>query len=205
MYKAVIFDVDGVLTYFKSAWQRLHRILGVDAEVNKALYQGGYINYEEWAVADVELWRSAPRHIAEAYFAPREGFDELCQVLRRLGLFRAAISAGVGYTRRLARCFDEFVVNDLIYSGNVVEGVRVAVTNSNKGDIARELLERRGIAAEEAIAVGDSETDLPLFRAVRFPIAFNPANEEVARAAKAVIRSRRLTPLAKYLAALISP
>ncbi|MFB6491231.1 MAG: HAD-IB family phosphatase [Thermoproteus sp. AZ2] len=200
--RAVALDVDGVLTYFKSAWQRLHKILGVNAEINRALYYAGYIDYVEWAIADVELWRGVPRHMAEARFTPRHGFDELCSTLAKMGALRIAISAGVGYTRQLSKCFDEFLVNDLIYRGNAVDGVEVVVTNTNKGDVLRSVLSKYGISPDEAIAVGDSETDIPLFRIAGFSIAFNPTSEAVARAANVVIRSHSLTPLAKYLRAI---
>jgi phosphoserine phosphatase len=53
------------------------------------------------------------------------------------------------------------------------------------------------------VAVGDGEADLPMLKRAGYPIAFNPATEEVARAAKAVIRAETLHPLAKYLKALL--
>lgn len=204
-YRAVILDVDGVLTSFRSAWKRLHEILGVNADLNRVLYEKRYIDYVDWAIADVALWRGAPKYIVESLFKPREGFEELCDVLRRSSVFRVAISAGVGYTRRLSRCFDEFHVNDLVYEDGLVSGVVVSVTDTNKAEIAESVLSRRGISLKESVAVGDSETDLPLLERAGFAIAFNPTSERVARAAHVVLRSQRLYVLAKYLSSLLLP
>ncbi|MEL9991637.1 MAG: HAD hydrolase family protein [Thermoproteus sp.] len=203
-YKAVVFDVDGVLTTFRSAWRRLHVILGIDAELNRALYERGYIDYADWAVADAAMWRGTPRYIAESLFKPREGFDELCKTLGRFPIYKMAVSAGVGYTRRLSNCFDEFYVNDLVYDGDVVAGISVAVTNTNKAEVAREALARRGISLEEAVAIGDSETDLPLLERAGFSIAFNPTSREVEKAADVVLRSQKLYVLTRYLLSLLS-
>ncbi|MGC9169297.1 MAG: HAD family hydrolase [Thermoproteus sp.] len=203
-YRAVVLDVDGVLTNFRSAWKRIHDILGIDADMNRALYERGYIDYVDWAVADVALWRGVPRYIVEALFKPREGFDQLCNVLRRGSAVAIAVSAGVGYTRRLAHCFAEFYVNDIIYDGDLVAGIAVGVTNTNKAEVAAKALSRYGISLDEAVAVGDSETDLPLLEAAGFSIAFNPTSRRVEEAADVVIRSQKLYALAKYLSSLLS-
>ncbi len=64
MIKAAILDVDGgVLTYFRSAWQHLHKVLGTDewASVNRDAYKAGLINYRDWALVDALLWIDVPR------------------------------------------------------------------------------------------------------------------------------------------------
>jgi len=81
-YRAVILDVDGVITPFRSAWQRLHAVLGTDAQLNRELYKLGAIDYYEWALYDVLLWRGIPRGIAEARFQTRRGLDALCRALQ---------------------------------------------------------------------------------------------------------------------------
>ncbi|KUO87449.1 MAG: HAD hydrolase family protein [Thermoproteus sp.] len=202
-YRAVVLDVDGVLTNFRSAWKRIHDILGIDADLNRALYERGYIDYIDWAAADVALWRGVPRYVVEAPFRPREGFDQLCDVLRRSGAVAVAVSAGVGYTRRLSGCFAEFYVNDIIYDGDLVAGIAVEVTNANKAEVAAKALSRYGVSLDESIAVGDSETDLPLLESAGFSIAFNPTSRRVEEAADVVLRSQRLHVLAKYLSSLL--
>ncbi|MGB9706106.1 MAG: HAD family hydrolase [Pyrobaculum sp.] len=202
-YRAVILDVDGVVTPFRSAWQRLHAILGTDGSLNRALYKLGVINYYEWALYDVLLWHGAPRGIVEAYFQTTRGLEDLCAVLREAGVYAIAVSAGVGYTRRLSHCFHFYVVNDLVYRDGAVYSVSVVVSDKNKEEVAGKILEHLGVGWEESVAVGDGEADLPMLRKAGYSIAFNPTSEEVARAAKAVIRAESLHPLAKYLRALL--
>lgn len=202
-YRAVIFDVDGVITPFRSAWQRLHAILGTDAELNRALYKLGVIDYYEWALYDTLLWHGAPKRLIEARFQTRRGLDALCQVLKEAGVYSIALSAGLGYTRQLSRCFHFYVVNELIYRDDAVNTVAVSVSDRNKDVIAERILEILDVEWSEVIAVGDGEADLSILKKAGYPIAFNPTSEEVARAAKAVIRADSLHPLAKYLKALL--
>jgi len=202
-YKAVILDVDGVVTPFTSAWQRLHAIFGIDAGLNRKLYKLGLIDYYEWALLDVLLWRGAPRRFVEARFQTTRGLDALCNTLKELGVYAVAISAGVGYTRTVSHCFHFYVVNDLVYKDGEVATVAVSVSDKNKAEIAEAVLDLLGLRWEETVAVGDGEADLPMFKKAGYSIAFNPVNEEVARAARAVIRAETLYPLAKFLKALL--
>jgi phosphoserine phosphatase len=202
-YRAVILDVDGVITPFRSAWQRLHAVLGTDAQLNRELYKLGAIDYYEWALYDTLLWRGIPRGIAEARFQTRRGLDALCRALQEAGVYAVALSAGLGYTRRISHCFHFYVVNDLVYRDGAVYTVAVSVSDRNKDEIAGQILSLLGLDWGEAVAVGDGEADLPMLKKAGYPIAFNPAAEEVARAAKAVIRAETLHPLAKYLKALL--
>lgn len=196
-----VFDVDGVIYPFRSAWQRIHAVLGVDAGLNRELYRSGLITYDEWAYVDVALWLEVPRRWVEAPPMPRRGLTKLCSVLSRFRL-RIAVSGGLNYTGEpLAGCFDYYVTNELVYSGSELVGVRVIVREWEKYRIADELIRRHGYSWSDAVAVGDSENDIPMMRAAARSIAFNPVNDRVARSAGVVIRGD-LSALAKYLEVL---
>jgi len=75
-------------------------------------------------------------------------------------------------------------VNDLVYRDGAVYTVAVSVSDRNKDEIAGQILSLLGLDWGEAVAVGDGEADLPMLKKAGYPIAFNPATEEVARAAK---------------------
>jgi phosphoserine phosphatase len=204
-YKAVVFDVDGVITPFRSAWQRLHAILETQGGLNRALYKLGLIDYYEWALYDALLWHGAPRRVVEARFQTLRGFEELCSLLSEAGVYSIAVSAGIGYTRApLSRCFHFYVTNELIFEDNAVRTVAVYVTESNKDEVVDKILELLGVGWRETVAVGDSASDLPVLKRAGFSIAFNPSDEEVARSAHVVIRARSLRPLVKYLRALLA-
>ncbi len=202
--RVVVLDVDGVITPFRSAWQRLHAILDTDGSLNRELYRKALIDYYEWALYDTLLWHGVPSAFVNAYLRPRPGFHALCNVLRESGVYTVAISAGVGYTRRLSHCFHFYIVNDLIYRDGAVETVAVAVSDSNKDVVLDRVLNLLGVGWGEVIAIGDGEADLPMLKKAGYSIAFNPASEEIARAAKSVIRSDTLHPLAKYLKAILN-
>jgi phosphoserine phosphatase (EC 3.1.3.3) len=202
-FRAVILDVDGVITPFRSAWQRLHAVFGTDASLNRELYRLGVIDYYEWALYDTLLWHGATKRFVEIRFQARRGLDALCRTLHEAGVYVIALSAGLGYTRQIARCFHFYVVNDLIYRDGTVHTVAVSVSDKNKDEIAEQILQLLGAGWEETVVVGDGEADLPMLKKAGYPIAFNPLSEEVARSAKAVIRSDTLYPLAKYLKALL--
>lgn len=95
-YKAVILDVDGVITPFRSAWQRLHNVLGTDGELNKLLYKLGVIDYYEWALYDVLLWHGAPRRFIEAYFQTTKGLDTLVKYFITLASIQSLSLRGWG-------------------------------------------------------------------------------------------------------------
>jgi phosphoserine phosphatase len=79
MIRAAVLDVDGVLTYFRSAWMHLHRILGTDAwaTINRDAYRAGLINYRDWALVDALLWFGVPKTWVEPPVTLRKGAVEL--------------------------------------------------------------------------------------------------------------------------------
>ena len=198
-----VFDVDGVIYPFRSAWQRIHAVLGVDASINRELYRSGLITYDEWAYVDVALWLGVSRRWIEAPPKPRRGLKLLCRALDRFRL-RIAVSGGLNYTGRpIANCFDYYITNELVYSGDDLAGVKMIVREWEKYRVVDEVIKRHGYSWSDAVAVGDSENDIPIIRSAAYSIAFNPVSDRVARAANIVIRGD-LSTLAKHLEVLAS-
>ncbi len=210
-YKALVLDVDGVLTGIDSVWRYLHEHLGVwpQARMNKVLYERGEISYEEWARRDVALWRG--RHVGELRnilrgVALRPGAEELISTARRLGLKVFALSAGIDLlveeiARRLG--LDGFEANRLVTSKGMVTGeVEVTVGYMDKGRVFREILGAHGIRPEEAIAVGDSMVDLPMLREAGYSVAYNPVARDLVDEARATLVSEALFLLARLLEAI---
>ena len=76
-----------------------------------------------------------------------------------------------------------------------------------KAEAIRELAEREGIDLAESYAYSDSESDLPMLRAVGHPVAVNPdsALEKIARAEGwRIMRFDRLGPMLKIGAATLA-
>lgn len=109
----------------------------------------------------------------------------------------------MGYTRKLARCFHFYVVNELVYKDGAVNTVVVSVSDRNKDQVAEEILSLLGASWQDTVAIGDGEADISMLKKAGYSIAFNPVSEEVARSADVVIRADTLYPLAKYLNTLL--
>jgi HAD superfamily hydrolase (TIGR01490 family) len=65
-------------------------------------------------------------------------------------------------------------VRDGVYTGRLAGPMTY---RQGKADAIRELAEREGIDLEESYAYSDSESDLPMLRAVGHPVAVNPDSE----------------------------
>ncbi|WP_243665746.1 HAD-IB family phosphatase [Vulcanisaeta sp. JCM 16159] len=170
MIKAAILDVDGVLTYFRSAWQHLHRVLGTDdwASINREAYKAGLINYRDWALVDALLWMDVPRTWIEVSITLRKGALELLKFLKDNGVLVIAVSGGLNYTGIPIRDYvNYFVSNELIFDedGSLIS-VKVNVENKN---IIHELINELGLDWDYVMAVGDSDMDLPMLRRLGTP------------------------------------
>ncbi|WP_069807930.1 HAD family hydrolase [Vulcanisaeta thermophila] len=204
MITTAILDVDGVLTYFKSAWQHLHRILGTEywASINREAYKAGLINYRDWAITDALLWFGVPKTWAEPPITLRRGAIELLRTLKAANMRIIAITGGLNYTGAPIRDYvNHYISNELIYdeSGNLIS-VRVNVESK---EVINEILNQLGIDWNEVLAIGDSEMDIPMLTKAKYSIAYNPTSNEVAGSAKIVIQSETLYPVIKVVKAIL--
>ncbi len=204
MIKAAILDVDGVLTYFRSAWQHLHRVLGTDewAMVNRDAYKAGLINYRDWALVDTLLWMGVPRSWVEVPVTLRRGALELLRLLRENDVIIIAVSGGLNYTGVPIRDYTNyFISNELVFDE---DGSLLTVkVNVESKDVINGLMGELGIGWDYVMAVGDSDMDLPILRRARYSIAYNPIDEEVANAARIVVNSNTLYPLIDIARAIL--
>ena len=210
--RAVVFDVDGVLTSIDSIWRFIHDHLGTwdKARVYAEMYKRGEIGYAEWAQLDVSLWRGVPRETIEAIVAKvpiREGAKEVVDFLRSRGVRTAAISAGLDViTDRVARelGLDLAVSNRLVFRDSKVTGeVEVLVGYGDKGRVFLDICRELGVRLEETAAVGDSDVDVDMLRKAGFAVAFNPRSDAIVRVAHVVIRSDSLMPLLEIFKPLV--
>jgi HAD superfamily hydrolase (TIGR01490 family) len=106
---------------------------------------------------------------------------DLLMELKRQGYYLVAISQSpktildefcisYGFDKVYGRVY-EIGAHDC-FTGAVVDEHLIA----NKANIARRVAEREGVSLETAIAVGDTDGDIPLLELVGTPICFNPNN-----------------------------
>jgi phosphoserine phosphatase len=76
---------------------------------------------------------------------------------------------------------------------------------NDKGSPTRELLAKLGVRPERAAAVGNSEWDVPMFRAVGLGVAYNPSDDAVRAGAHAVVEKGDMRDVLPHLLAYRAP
>ena len=208
-YLAVLFDLDGTLTTIASLWRHLHESLEQwhgNADDYQEQFLRGAIDYNAFCLLDALHWKGKRvgelEKIADTVEL-RPGVREIREFLRKRGLKVGVISTGLTLlAERVHRDLDlDFTIaNRLVTRGGCFTGeVKINVEHGRKEEAVGLFCNQFGIPQERVIAVGDSEGDVSMFRAVGFSVALNPRDEEVVRAANAVCRCADVMDLVLHL------
>jgi phosphoserine phosphatase len=123
--------------------------------------------------------------------------------LRSRGLKVGVVSTGLTLlSDRVHRELDlDFTIANrlVVKSGRCTGEVKINVEHGRKDEAVSLFCNQFGIDAGQVLAVGDSEGDVSLFRAVGFSLAFNPVSESVARGATASCRAENLLEILIHL------
>jgi phosphoserine phosphatase len=208
--KLVVFDVDGTLTQHSSIWWRLHELFGTTEEgrVYYDQYFAGEIDYPQWSDLDAALWKGQSfERVLEAVrstpLAP--GAKETVQALRESGIHTAILSGGLDVMANdvAERVGIEYVLtNKLLHRNGTLTGkVENIVGWAEKSEHIKRVISYFGVTREQTAFVGDGRNDMSVFQVVKFSIAFNPKDQEVAEAASVVIREEDLRAILPYVIA----
>jgi len=207
--RLVAFDMEGCLTDDPTVWEVMHRKLGTWESHGQPYwerYRAGEFGYDEFARMDVAVWKGAPARLLdgaaeEVSFMP--GCRELLAALHSAGVTTAIITNGLMcVARRFRDGLDvrHIYANRLGEDGGALTGqISIDVPYDAKGDVLRDLAGRLGVSAAEIASVGDSPSDIAMFRASRIGIAFRPTKQAVAEAATCVVREKDLRRLLDVL------
>jgi len=184
MYRAVALDVCGVLTTHKSVWQFIHEELGLwtnNAERFQEDFLAGRISYREFCDLDARLWEGIETREMEGIIDRlplRDRLDELFIFLKDRSLKVGLISTGLTVlTDRLARRYDVdySIANHLVTeNGRLTGDVEIRVGHDGKGTALEEFAQVLGTKPGDIIAVGDGESDIPMFQAAGAAVGFVP-------------------------------
>jgi len=199
VYRAVVFDCDGVLVPVRSSWRYIHEHFGLDNEASYSAYMSMEIDGLEFIRRDVALWKSMKPDISIMDIKAildtipvKEDAVMVCSELREMGLDICIVSGGLDLlVERVAR-----EVGAVLWAANVLltddrgrltgEGilnVDPLTKDRNIAEIARTL----DISPEEIVSVGDSLCDLSMFRVCGQGVAYNPESQEVVRGCDVLI------------------
>ena len=202
--RLALFDLDGTLKQARDPYVFLHQRLGT-WEASQAFFQkglAGELDYDEWLRLDAALWRGVPRVTMEAHFRQNPylpGARETVLALKQAEVRVAVVSTGLSLHAELVQAdlgLDRFIANEIFFDNGVASGEACAhVPEGGKGQVVAKLQAEFGVTPDECLAVGDSSSDVDMFRRARVGVAVNPSSEAVWAAAHLVLDAPDLWPL----------
>jgi phosphoserine phosphatase len=185
MIKLIFFDMDGVLTVEKSSWFYVNSRLGINNRDNYMKYMKGELAYDDFFRMDIEAWIHKYPGIREDYIKsildeikPVRGLEKTISYLRQNKIISIIVSGGISWlSDRLTERYglDEAYANRIFSDGNgkIIPEGEIQVNPHEKDTVMEKVMKRYNVKPRECIAVGDSESDYSMYRAVNNFIAFN--------------------------------
>lgn len=215
LFKLALFDLDGTLTTEKSAWEYIHRRLGVwdgYAEKFQEAFHRGEIDYDRFCELDAKIWKGMKVSVMERIVKEiplHEGIEDLLGYLSSKGIKLGIISSGLSFLSDLVKekyGFDYAVANELGVANGILNGeVKINVHYDQKGEWVQEAMRRFNTHKEEIMAIGDSTGDIQMFRMAGLSIAFNSLSPKLEAMATLSLRSMDLRDLIPALAPYLQP
>lgn len=209
----VFFDIDGTLVTGTSSGSFLARRMGHALELDRAeaQYAAGQIDNHEVCLIDAKGWAGTPVDDVKMWLDELpliEGVQESVAwcLERELAPVLASLAwdpVGAHLVERFgfaAHCGPTLALERGTFAGSVAR----SFDEFDKRDFALRMCEEFGVSAERCAAIGDSRSDLPLFAAVGFSIAFNASPDARAAATLALDSTSVLDampPIARWIEA----
>ncbi len=197
MIKLIFFDMDGVLTEEKSSWFYVNNRLGINNRQNYLNYISGNLDYYDFFRMDISAWiKKYPditmeevKSILKEIHAT-SGIENSIAYLKKNKIISVIVSGGISWlSDRLMANFgiDEAYANRIFFdrNGKLIPDGEVQVNPLKKDVVMVKIMEKYGVSPEECIAVGDSESDYSMYKAVNNFIAFNSDSDILSKVARA--------------------
>lgn len=184
--KAVILDLDQTITTDEASWLQFSRILGADPGVHTEIYENfkqGKLSYLEAKSQLLYLWnetgKSSRKNINNAFkrIRLRDGTFEaieylkskyhLCIISGAIDLFVQTIAEKLAIDTWYASTRFKFDTED-----NLVDFDYKLSRGEEKLQFLEDYCDKHDIIPSQCAAIGDGESDMPIFTKVGLPILF---------------------------------
>jgi phosphoserine phosphatase len=210
-YKAIAFDMDGVLIDERSSWIKVHKNFDTDCSANFTAFERGDITYSEFMRRDIGEWikkrgKVTYEELLDIFgkFEPMAGAKEVVDKLKAEGYVLCIISCGIDILAdSVANYFgikhvyaNGFVVDELGYLTG--EGIKRAAL-FGKHETLKRFCQEQKLLPEEVVAIADTKFDKEIIELAGLGIAFNPHDNEIRKSADVVVNSKDLRDVLQYI------
>lgn len=204
-YDLVCFDMDGTLTRVRSSWCWVHQCYEVDNEPAYQAFVNGEIDEPEFMRRDIALWTNKKPDTSLVDIARTfrdmpliEGIQETIACLTDNGIKCVIVSGGINLAAEMLVKefgFDDYVADELCAyeDGRLTGEGKMNVDLRDKGINVRQFIEKYGTTKERTVSIGNSFTDIGMFKASGLSIAFNPTDPYTSEAADLTIESENIS------------
>ena len=210
-YDLVCFDMDGTLTKLRSSWCWVHSCFEVDNEPAYQAFCNGEIDEPEFMRRDIALWTNKNpdvtiRDIAVLFrdMPLIGGIQETIACLKANGIRTVIISGGIDLAAKMLANefgFDDYIADEVLSyeDGRLTGEGKMNVDLRDKGINVRQYIEKYGTTMERTVSVGNSFTDIPMFKNSGMSIAFNPTDPYTQEAATHTIFSENIADILDFI------
>ena len=210
-YDLVCFDMDGTLTKLRSSWCWVHSCFEVDNEPAYQAFCNGEIDEPEFMRRDIALWTNKNpdvtiRDIAVLFrdMPLIDGIQETIACLKANGIRTVIISGGIDLAAKMLANefgFDDYIADEVLSyeDGRLTGEGKMNVDLRDKGINVRQYIEKYGTTMERTVSIGNSFTDIPMFKNSGMSIAFNPTDPYTQEAATHTIFSENIADILDFI------
>ena len=203
-YDLVCFDMDGVLTSVRSSWHWINLCLDVNNDDSFLAYITERITQTEFMRMDIAQWHAVKPDLKISdiirFFQDMplvEGIQETVACLRSNGIRCVIVSGGVDLAAKMIAQeygFDDYAADEICSNpdGSLTGEGRMVVDLKDKGITVRHFTEKYNTTKERVVSIGNSHTDIPMFRNSGMSIAFNPTDDDTKAEATHIVVSKNI-------------
>lgn len=210
-YDLVCFDMDGVLTKLRSSWCWVHQCFDVDNEPAYQAYCNGEIDESEFMRRDIGLWTAKKPDVTideiTKLFQDMPligGIQETIACLKENDIRSVIVSGGIDKAALLIKNefgFDDFAADEICTNpdGTLTGEGKLIVDLRDKGVNVRDFIKKYNTTPERTVSIGNSYTDIPMFKNTGMSIAFNPTDHYTSDAATYTVVSENIADVLDYI------